>query len=78
MTERATDSLWKNALTTWTASVEAQVKEQVQRLHQEQAQDVGRGVEMFVTKLVERKWEERETIKPPLDQSHRRPPMLKW
>eukprot|EP00975_Prorocentrum_lima_P040573 8518634-Prorocentrum_lima.AAC.1 len=50
----------ESALTTWTASVEAQVREQVQRLHLEQAPDVGRGVEMFVTQLVERKWEESE------------------
>eukprot|EP00975_Prorocentrum_lima_P055355 11609605-Prorocentrum_lima.AAC.1 len=31
-----------NALTTWTASMETQVKDQIQRLRQEQAQDVGR------------------------------------
>eukprot|EP00975_Prorocentrum_lima_P002207 480356-Prorocentrum_lima.AAC.1 len=47
-----------SALTTRTTSVEAQLKEQAQRTHQEQVTEISRGVEVFATRMVEQKWQE--------------------
>eukprot|EP00975_Prorocentrum_lima_P004646 1011971-Prorocentrum_lima.AAC.1 len=45
--------------------METQVKEQIQRLRQDQAQDIGRGVDMFVTRMIDRKWQEWESKQTP-------------
>eukprot|EP00975_Prorocentrum_lima_P058310 12236944-Prorocentrum_lima.AAC.1 len=63
----------ERALTTWTASVEAQLREQAPRTKQEHVAEINRGAEMFVTRMVEQKWQarmgQREPRTPPEPQS---------